>query len=399
MTDQFPVSCQDILVVDDTPGNLRVLSDILHHHAYPVRTASSGRGALLEIDRALPDLVLLDVQMPEMDGYQVCETLKAGAHTRDIPVIFISGQHETDAKLKAFTAGGLDYITKPFQAVEVLARVKTHLAHHRQEQTRALRSRLLEEAIRFRSQQLVEANDELALLNQTKNEFLTLVAHQVRTPLNGLLGAADLAFREVPSGALATELQQMFEISRTRLLELLDDTLLLARLRLNQPAGDTSSVALDEVLATVQWATINLGEPWHLQLPPLPAGLGTVRGQAALLAKALLCLVEICFKCQRPETPATGGESVRWSADAWPDSVVLTLTSNHHTIPSGDLPRFFEVLSASQPFPGGDLGLAPALAGQILKFIGGGVEATNRTPTGLQFQIWLPRPTPVPSSP
>ena len=117
----------DILIVDDTPANLKLLSQILTTAGYHIRVASNGTHALASVEMALPDLILLDVKMPGLNGYEVCAKLKTNARTAEIPVIFISALDDLQDKLQGFHAGGLDYITKPFQLEEVLARVKTHL--------------------------------------------------------------------------------------------------------------------------------------------------------------------------------------------------------------------------------------------------------------------------------
>ncbi|MDM8530463.1 PAS domain S-box protein [Anaerolineales bacterium HSG25] len=119
---------KNILVVDDTRANLRFLVKILTQQGYRVRPASNGRMALIAAQTELPDLILLDILMPGMDGYQVCEALKADERTSDIPIIFISALHATLDKVKAFSVGGVDYITKPFHIEEVIARVETHLS-------------------------------------------------------------------------------------------------------------------------------------------------------------------------------------------------------------------------------------------------------------------------------
>ena len=118
----------DILVVDDTPANLRLLSQMLNEQGYQVRPVPDGQLALAAARAKTPDLILLDIRMPDMDGYQVCENLKAETSTKDIPIIFISALDAVQDKVKAFTVGGVDYITKPFHVEEVLARVETHLA-------------------------------------------------------------------------------------------------------------------------------------------------------------------------------------------------------------------------------------------------------------------------------
>lgn len=125
---QFKHSKSDILIVDDTPVNLQLLSKILSDQGYRVRPVPNGSMALSVVQIEPPDLILLDIRMPDMDGYAVCEHLKADEKTRDIPIIFISALDATQDKVRAFHVGGLDYITKPFQVEEVLARVETHLA-------------------------------------------------------------------------------------------------------------------------------------------------------------------------------------------------------------------------------------------------------------------------------
>jgi putative two-component system response regulator len=114
--------------VDDTPANLRLLSSILNEQGYKVRPVISGQMALTAAKTEPPDLILLDINMPDMNGYQVCESLKADEALAEIPVIFISALDDPQDKIKAFEKGGVDYITKPFQSSEVLSRVKTHLA-------------------------------------------------------------------------------------------------------------------------------------------------------------------------------------------------------------------------------------------------------------------------------
>ena len=121
----------DILIVDDTSANLRLLSQMLLDKGYEVRAVTSGARALESVSVSLPDLILLDIKMAEMDGYEVCRRLKQDEHSCEIPVIFISALDDIQDKMSAFQVGGVDYITKPFQLEEVLARIQTHL-HLRQ---------------------------------------------------------------------------------------------------------------------------------------------------------------------------------------------------------------------------------------------------------------------------
>jgi sigma-B regulation protein RsbU (phosphoserine phosphatase) len=131
MNNQQTDASENILIVDDTPANLRLLSQMLSDRGYGVRAVTSGSRALDSVQATQPSLILLDIRMPEMDGYEVCERLKKDPRTKDIPIIFISALNEIDDKVRGFNVGGVDYITKPFQFEEVLARVETHLALRR----------------------------------------------------------------------------------------------------------------------------------------------------------------------------------------------------------------------------------------------------------------------------
>ena len=136
-----------IMVVDDTPANLNLLQKMLQTKGYRVLAFPDGKMALAAVARHAPDLILLDINMPEMDGFEVCERLKADAVLKEIPVIFISALTETEDKVKAFALGGVDYVTKPFQFEEVNSRVETHLRLRRQQLELEEEHRRLQQAL------------------------------------------------------------------------------------------------------------------------------------------------------------------------------------------------------------------------------------------------------------
>ncbi len=140
-------SDKNILIVDDTPENLTVLRQMLSEHGYRVRPALSGEIALKTIQADLPDLILLDIVMPGMSGFKLCSILKADEKTCNIPIIFISALSGIEDKMKAFSDGGVDYISKPFNTEEVLARVKTHLTLHSLVQNLENKNHELEKAL------------------------------------------------------------------------------------------------------------------------------------------------------------------------------------------------------------------------------------------------------------
>lgn len=164
----------DILVIDDTLANLQILVSMLENHGYYVRPINNGPSGLRAAQLARPDLILLDIQMAEMDGFTVCRRLKAEETTRDIPVIFISALDRTEDKVRAFQEGGVDYLTKPFQLEEVLARVETHLE--------------IQHLRRLDQQRIAE---QAALITDL-DAYAHTVAHDLKNPLASIYGFASV---------------------------------------------------------------------------------------------------------------------------------------------------------------------------------------------------------------
>ena len=172
----------DILIVDDIPANIQLLSQLLIENGYKVRKLISGERALKAVELQAPDLILLDIKMPGMDGYEVCRQLKASEATCDIPIIFISALDDVFDKVKGFEAGGADYIIKPFEPVEVLARVSAQLKMQRlQQQLRCANVQLAAQNVQL-SQEIQERQQAEANLRM----LLHAVSHDLRSPLSGM---------------------------------------------------------------------------------------------------------------------------------------------------------------------------------------------------------------------
>ncbi len=187
-----------ILIVDDNPRNIEVAAALLKD-LYEVETALNGNEALWWADEQLFDLVLLDIMMPGIDGYDTCKQLKNKPGYTDIPVIFLTAKTDVESLEHAFTAGGADYVTKPFRPRELLARVQTHIELLRRKKALDDLNHHLEDKVAQRTTELREANEtlkvakhELEELDRSKTDFLRMASHEIRTPLNGIMGGLEL---------------------------------------------------------------------------------------------------------------------------------------------------------------------------------------------------------------
>ncbi|MFB2838998.1 response regulator [Floridanema evergladense] len=179
----------NILVVDDTPDNLRLLVGMLTENGYKVRPVMDGELALTGAKAMLPDLILLDINMPTMNGYEVCKKLKESELTREVPVIFLSALDEALDKVKAFQVGGIDYVTKPFQVEEILARVETHLAIRQLQKNLTTKNQELEltvQQLQNTQEQLIQS-EKMAALGQ----LVAGIAHEINTPLGAIRSSVE----------------------------------------------------------------------------------------------------------------------------------------------------------------------------------------------------------------
>ena len=239
-TETAPRDIPRVLVVDDTPANLRLLAGMLKERGYKALAAPNGPMALQAARNEPPDLILLDINMPDMNGYEVCERLKADETLREIPVIFVSALNETLDKVKAFGAGGVDYVTKPFQFEEVDARVRAHLELNRQRR------------------ELKDGYQRLRELERLRDNLIHMVVHDLRSPLSAVYGTLDILTRSVSLSRdpKLVELAQMGLRVTSDVLEMVKQLLDISRMEAGQmPIHRTEGDLVESARAAVNALT------------------------------------------------------------------------------------------------------------------------------------------------
>jgi signal transduction histidine kinase len=297
-------TCSNILLVDDTPDNLRLLSKMLESQGYKIRKTTSGKTALQAAQIEPPDLILLDINMPEMNGYEVFEQLRSDEKTCDVPVIFISALNQTIDKIKAFEMGGMDYITKPFQEQEVLARVKTQLTICRQKQQLINQNHKLEQEV-YEHQR---AEQELQLLNAKFQEsnrelerFAFIASHDLKEPLRTVCNFSLLLQNQCKDSFSVQEQDYLerIQVAIQRMQALIDDLLTLS-----QVSTDARAFVPVDLTQIVQDVGVNLEQQMqqsdgHLQIGSLP----TLEANPNQMLQLFQNLISNALKFRRPEEP------------------------------------------------------------------------------------------------
>jgi two-component system, sensor histidine kinase and response regulator len=243
-----------ILVVDDIPDNLLIFGMALRKTGYNVSIESEPKKVLNRARELKPDIILLDILMPEMDGYLVCEQLKSDPETMDIPVIFLTARSNPEDVIKGFKTGASDYIIKPFSVQEAVARIVTHIELKRQ---RDLNFQYIDQ-LKLANQMLSQAEKELLELNASKDKFFSIISHDLRNPLQGFLGLTDLVVAEFEDFTPEDLKIAILEINNSakRLNKLLENLLTWSRLQIGkikfEPVKINLKILSDDVIKMFQ---------------------------------------------------------------------------------------------------------------------------------------------------
>ncbi len=364
-----------ILIVDDQPDNLRLLSTLLTNQGYVVRKAINGQMAITSAQTDPPNLILLDVLMPDLDGYQVCQILKSDANTAEIPVIFISALDEVWDKVRAFSLGAVDYVTKPFQTAEVLARVQSQLSiQHLQAQ------------LKERNGILESLNEELSRSNRELEQFAYVVSHDLQQPIQSVAGFVKLIKLKYGEGNLPEDVEaylSRIDAASDRMQKLINELLNYAQISKQQKifqeieANEIVSQAVENLAQLITEKNVSL------KVEPLPK----ISGNPILLIQLFQNLINNGIKFVKPDTPP----KLRIFSSQQNQDWIFGVEDNGIGIAPENLEKIFQVferLHSKETYPGTGIGLATCK--KIIEYHGGRIWASSALERGTTFYFTLP---------
>ena len=366
-----------ILIVDDLPENLQVLAGHLVEQGYEILAATNGPRALALVGNRKPDLILLDIMMPEMDGYAVCRELKADPHSADIPVIFITARTDTEDILRGFQLGAVDYITKPFRPPELLARVRTHL------ELKASR-----DLFSTYNKQLERISKHLRRLNEDKNRFLSIVSHDIRGAFGNVVSVSRLLTDEEPvEGEDAAQLLTDIGIEAEHMIALAENLLnidAIERREIRLQAGRVETQPLlDFAIQAHQMASQAKNIRFLLQCDN-----SAISGDLTACRQILSNLVSNAVKYSSP------GTRVWIDALRESDGVVrLTVRDEGQGISAEDQKKLFKPftrLNRKNESNEHSIGLGLSIVRLMAEGMGGSAECESRPGQGTTFSVRLP---------
>lgn len=369
-----PLRGRKILIVDDDRLNIRILGGILRAEGYLLGDASSGEQALEIYDGFKPNLVLLDVMMPGIDGFETCRRIKSTYGEKSAPVIFITAKSESDDVVEGLSAGGADYLPKPFKPKEVLARIRSHL-----------QNQLLAE----QQQLLVE---QLSKANSAKNRFLGMAAHDLRNPLASIRGLAEF-LREGAVGPLNADQLDLIETihgASQQMLDMVNELLDVATIESGELKLHVEPLNLGDLIARCA-AMINMEAAKKKTTVAFeaPAAPVVLPADSAKMKQVVDNLLSNAVKYSPP------GSSVRARVEASPDgkTVSLSVRDQGPGIPDDERDKLFKDFSRLSIKPTGgekSTGLGLAICRKIVEAHRGTIVAENQPGGGCEFRVTLP---------
>ncbi len=372
-----------ILIVDDLPKNLMVLGNILLKENFHIAFAKNGKEALAQALETDFDLILLDIMMPEMDGFEVCRILRKDDRTTKTPIIFLTAKNDTESIVKGFEVGAQDYLTKPFNTNELLARVYTHLELKKNRQKLEVLNNKLEEKVKERTYELEKANKKIETLDKAKSAFLGLISHEIRTPLNGILGFLDILKQNIQDDN--KELIDMTAEAAERLFEFSELSLLITQLNVNTYEFQNKNIDFIPILESVRervhqkWESekvVNFRQSNQSQVSVLKL-------DPALIEKVLFSLLDNAVKFS--------SEKAQVDLNIFNDSgfLVCEIQDNGSGFTDEALSHAFEPFSGEKQHDIEGFGLNLAAAKLIVQAHEGKIEVDNRIDKGAKVSLYL----------
>ena len=365
-----------ILVVDDTPKNLTLLTAILERRQYEVITAADGDAALKATYEHMPDLVLLDIMMPRVDGFEVCKRLKADDRSADIPVIFISALDDTQDIIRAFDVGGVDYVTKPFKSREVLRRVESHLT--------LLKQRRELEKVRE------EEREQFERINTMREQFIRSATHDLKNPLSLITGYTSLMelIPEINESEKVQEYIQLIRHGSNKMRALVQDMLDLIQLQASDTGFNPQVTKLNEI---VEQVLMDFEVECHGKKLTLTKSIP--ESNIHILIDRHMMRIMIQQLISNAIKFSNEGDTITVKLEANLEKATITIEDTGLGIPAEHLSEvftpFFRVPATEhQEREGSGLGLAHAQT--IATKHGGKVEAKSKVGEGSTFTVTLP---------
>ena len=382
-----------VLVVDDIQSNIDFVTDVLELENLEIIGAYSGIKAIELANNHKPDLILLDISMPEMDGYEVCQQLKDNPDTKDIPVIFLTARVQKEDIIKGFELGAVDYIIKPFNFNELISRVRTHIDLKQKTEKLHNINLELEEKLAERTQQLsiataelkeannelTTAHNELSMLDKTKTEFVLHINHELRTPLNGIQGYLNILSESIQEDQ-ADSLNSITELTN-QLIKVAELSLLFTELKTNEDQIEIRTVdfidslnnAIDLRSTSEKNIEIEVENPFE-EL--------NVFAESKLLSSCLSIVIDNAIKYS-PENGKVLISIKRYHE--YIEMIILDEGPGFSDKAQEQLFSFFAADNLQQQSHGFGVGLATAKL--ILDLIKGTIEIDNRQPKGALVRL------------
>jgi len=388
---------KNILIVDDMKSNRLYLSHFFEQKNFVVFTVESGHDALALMENTEVDIILLDVEMPKMDGYETCHAIKHDSRWKNIPVIFITSKHDEISTLKGFEVGAQDFIVKPFNDGELYARVKTHLELKAKSEQLLMLNKYLEEIVEQRTFQLkhtlgelenayneIEASHKkLQTLSFAKTNFLKIISHEIRTPLNGIVGFVDVLQDTVQTDELKTYVDFLAK-SANRLEKFATDAILITELMVDSYELVKTEFLLQEIITDIEQNIEEESVQKNIKLIYEPIGSPMIYTDKSMLSIVLRHVIENAVKFS-PDSTDVVIQSIE--DDQYIAQIIVR--DRGEGFSEKALENLFDLFALGQEHMDKNSGLGLALSFLVMEKLGGKIMVKNNKNRGASVTLYL----------